>query len=124
MTPTASGSASWSPPGNYAYPAGSNFFLTGEPLKGVNPPPPADRYPRPFKPDVPCETQQAPDLRSNPLDPPTPTKVNFDSPQVKAGVADATAKAVTWLRKTLEREVARTLPEGLLDAAHEPQRDR
>ena len=34
----------------------------------------------------------------------TPTKVNLDSPQVKAGVADATTKAVTWLRKTLERE--------------------
>ena len=53
---------------------------------------------------MPCETQQAPDLRSNPVDPPTPTKVNFDSPQVKAGVADATAKAVTWLRKALERD--------------------
>jgi phospholipid/cholesterol/gamma-HCH transport system substrate-binding protein len=91
-------------PANYAYPLGSNFFLTGEPLKGVNPPPPANRYPRPYKPDVPCETQQAPDLRSNPLDPPTPTKINLNSPQVKAGVADATAKAVTWLRKTLARE--------------------
>jgi phospholipid/cholesterol/gamma-HCH transport system substrate-binding protein len=91
-------------PGNYAYPLGSNFFLTGEPLKGVNPPPPAQKYPRPYRPDVPCETQQAPDLRSNPLAPPTPTKVDLNSPQVKAGVAAATAKAVTWMRKELKLE--------------------
>ena len=40
-TPTASGSASWSPRPNYAYPLGTGkFFLTGQPLKGVNPPPP------------------------------------------------------------------------------------
>jgi phospholipid/cholesterol/gamma-HCH transport system substrate-binding protein len=91
-------------PSNYAYPAGSNFFLTGEPLKGINPPPPADRYPRPYKPDVPCETQQSPDLRSNPLAPPTPTKVDLTSPQVKAGDAAATTKTVTWLRDLLKRE--------------------
>jgi hypothetical protein len=91
-------------PANYAYPAGSNFFLTGEPLKGVNPPPPADRYPRPYKPDVPCETQQSPDLRSNPLPPPTPIKVNMGSPQVQAGNAAATAKAVTWLRDLLKSD--------------------
>jgi phospholipid/cholesterol/gamma-HCH transport system substrate-binding protein len=91
-------------PGNYAYPLGSNFFLTGQPLKGVNPPPPAQRYPRPYRPDVPCETQQAPDLRSNPGSLPTPVKVNLSSPQVQAGAAKATAKAVTWLRDLLARE--------------------
>jgi virulence factor Mce-like protein len=91
-------------PANYAYPLGSNWFLTGEPLKGVNPPPPANRYPRPFKPDVACETQQAPDLRSNPLPAPEGTKINLASPAVKAANADATANAVTWLRKLLERE--------------------
>jgi hypothetical protein len=31
-------------------------------------------------------------------------KINLDSPQVKAANADATAKAVTWLRKLLERD--------------------
>jgi len=91
-------------PANYAYPLGSNFFLTGEPLKGVNPPPPAQKYPRPFKPDVPCETQQAPDLRSNPLPAPQGTKINLSSPAVKAANATATTKAVTWLRKLLDRE--------------------
>jgi hypothetical protein len=53
---------------------------------------------------VPCETQQAPDLRSNPLDPPTPTKIDLSLPQVQAGNAAATAKAVTWLRDLLKTE--------------------
>jgi phospholipid/cholesterol/gamma-HCH transport system substrate-binding protein len=91
-------------PANYAYPLGSNFFLTGEPLKGVNPPPPAQKYPRPFKPDVPCETQQAPDLRSNALPAPKGTKINLTSPAVKAANAAATTKAVTWLRRLLDSE--------------------
>jgi phospholipid/cholesterol/gamma-HCH transport system substrate-binding protein len=92
-------------PANYAYPLGTdNFFLTGSPLQGVNPAPPAQRYPRPYRPDVPCETQQAPDLHSNPLAAPKGYKANLDSPQVKAGVSAATAKAVTWLRGALKRE--------------------
>jgi phospholipid/cholesterol/gamma-HCH transport system substrate-binding protein len=92
-------------PGNYAYPLGTdNVFLTGSPIQGVNPPPPAQRYPRPYKPDVPCETQQAPDLHSDPLAAPTGHKVNLASPVVQAGVNKATAKAVTWLRQTLKRE--------------------
>jgi len=66
--------------------------------------PPAQRYPRPYRPDGPCETQQAPDLRSNPGPVPTPTKVNLDSPQVQAGSAKATAKAVEWLRKLLAQD--------------------
>jgi len=91
-------------PGNYAYPLGSNFFLTGQPLKGVNPPPPAQKYPRPYRPDVPCETQQAPDLRSNPSSLPTPINVDLGSPKVQAGVASYTTKAVTWLRKLLKQD--------------------
>jgi hypothetical protein len=91
-------------PANYAYPAGSNFFLTGQPLKGVNPPPPANRYPRPYKPDVPCETQQAPDLRSNPLPAPQGTKIDLGSSAVQAANAAATTKAVGFLRKLLDQE--------------------
>jgi phospholipid/cholesterol/gamma-HCH transport system substrate-binding protein len=89
---------------NYAYPLGSNFFLTASPLKGVNPAPPAEKYPRPFKPDVPCETQQAPDLRSNPLPAPTGTKIDFSNAAVQAANTKATAKAVDWLRALLKRE--------------------
>jgi virulence factor Mce-like protein len=91
-------------PGNYAYPLGSNWFLTGSPLKGVNPTPPANRYPRPYRPDVPCETQQAPDLRSNPSSLPTPINVDLGSAKVQAGVASYTEKAVTWLRKMLKQD--------------------
>jgi phospholipid/cholesterol/gamma-HCH transport system substrate-binding protein len=89
---------------NYAYPLGSNWFLTAQPLKGVNPAPPAQKYPRPFKPDVPCETQQAPDLRSNPLPAPQGTKIDLGSSAVQAANATATTKAVEWLRKLLEHE--------------------
>jgi virulence factor Mce-like protein len=91
-------------PANYAYPLGSNFFLTGEPLKGVNPPPPAQKYPRPFKPDVPCETQQSPDLRSNPLPAPDGTKIDLGSSAVQAANAAATTKAVDWLRKLIKQD--------------------
>jgi phospholipid/cholesterol/gamma-HCH transport system substrate-binding protein len=89
---------------NYAYPLGSNWFLTSQPLKGVNPVPPAQRYPRPYKPDVPCETQQPPDLRSNPLPAPDGTKIDLTSAAAQAANAKATAKAVDWLRALLERE--------------------
>jgi ABC-type transporter Mla subunit MlaD len=50
--------------GLYAYPLpGGRFMLTGQPLEGANPP--AAPQP-PLRPDVPCETQQPPDLRSYP----------------------------------------------------------
>ena len=53
--------------GNYTYPTAAGQFLQSTfPLMGANPPPPAKKTP--FRPDVPCETQQAPDLRSSPLD--------------------------------------------------------
>lgn len=52
-------------PGDYATPVGANrFLMTSSPLLGVNPPPPLTKTP--FRPDVPCETQDPPDLRSIP----------------------------------------------------------
>ncbi|TML02739.1 MAG: MCE family protein [Actinobacteria bacterium] len=89
---------------NYAYPLGSNWFLTAQPLKGVNPAPPAQKYPRQYRPDVPCETQQPPDLRSNPLPAPQGTKVDLTSAAAQAANATATTKAVDWLRGLLQRE--------------------
>jgi phospholipid/cholesterol/gamma-HCH transport system substrate-binding protein len=45
------------------------FLLTTTPLIGANPPPPIPHDAKsPLRPDVPCETQQPPDLRTNPLD--------------------------------------------------------
>ncbi len=47
----------------YAYPSGTDkFFLTGNPLQGVNPPTPKNHARPPLRPDVPCETQQPPNL--------------------------------------------------------------
>jgi phospholipid/cholesterol/gamma-HCH transport system substrate-binding protein len=51
----------------FAYPFGTDrFFFTGEPIQGVNPPVPQGHKRSPLRPDVPCETQQPPDLRTIP----------------------------------------------------------
>jgi phospholipid/cholesterol/gamma-HCH transport system substrate-binding protein len=51
----------------FAYPFGTDkFFFTSNPLQGVNPPVPQGHKRSPLRPDVPCETQQAPDLRTIP----------------------------------------------------------
>jgi hypothetical protein len=51
----------------FAYPLGTDrFFFTGNPIQGVNPPVPQNHKRSPLRPDVPCETQQAPDLRTIP----------------------------------------------------------
>jgi len=51
----------------FAYPLGTDrFFFTGNPIQGVNPPVPQGHRRSPLRADVPCETQQAPDLRTVP----------------------------------------------------------
>ena len=82
---------------SYAYGLNDGrFFLTGLPLQGVNPP--KQDTPPPLQPDVPCETQQPPDLATVVQAPPEATKVNHDAPAVKAAVAKEKAEAVEWLR--------------------------
>ncbi len=51
------------PSANFVYRANGRFFFNTQPLAGVNPPP-ADLPP--LRPDVPCETQERPDLGSIP----------------------------------------------------------
>ena len=54
-------------PPKFAYPLGTDrFFFTGDPIQGVNPPVPQNHKRSPLRPDVPCETQQPPDLRTIP----------------------------------------------------------
>ena len=66
-TPTASGSGSCSPRrSSPTRSAPTRFFFTGQPLQGVNPPVPQNHKRSPLRPDVPCETQQPPDLRTIP----------------------------------------------------------
>jgi phospholipid/cholesterol/gamma-HCH transport system substrate-binding protein len=78
----------------FATPAGSNrFLLSDRPILGANPPKPAKRSP--LRPDVPCETQERPDLRTNPQAPPSQS-FRVSDPPATAELA-ARTKAVKWL---------------------------
>ena len=52
------------PTANFIYRANGRFLFNTQPLQGINPAP-ADMPP--LRPEVPCETQEAPDLTSRPL---------------------------------------------------------
>jgi phospholipid/cholesterol/gamma-HCH transport system substrate-binding protein len=78
------------------------FGTTPEPLLGANPPKPTKRPPLNGK--VPCETQQTPDLRTNPAAPPPQRQVNTSSSAFESRSALAQGKAVNWLRKQLKTE--------------------
>jgi hypothetical protein len=85
--------------GLYAYPepAGS-FLVTGNPLMGANPP----AAPRPpLKPDVPCETQQQPDLRSIPSAKPAAIKASVPANR-QGALLKLRDKAVKWLRGSIK----------------------
>jgi hypothetical protein len=74
------------------------FFQAAAPVLGVNPPPAPERPP--LRPEVPCETQQRPDLRTIPGLPPTQVKTSLDP----ARYAKAKAAAVDWLRGRVKAE--------------------
>ena len=71
------------------------------PIVGVNPPKPAARPP--LRPDVACETQQPPDLRTVPGDPPPSVRTNPDDPKVKARYAKARETAIAVLADELKQ---------------------
>jgi virulence factor Mce-like protein len=88
--------------GNFVYPLNQDqFFLTTQPLIGTNPPKPVKRTP--LRNDVPCETQQQPDLRTIPGQVPQPTKA-----QIPASRLDDYNKmveaAVKDVRKSIDAE--------------------
>jgi phospholipid/cholesterol/gamma-HCH transport system substrate-binding protein len=85
----------------FATPMGSNrFLLSDKPILGANPPKPAKRSP--LRADVPCETQEQPDLRTNIQ---RPEQGSF---RVREAPADAEAaareRAVDWLRESLAKQ--------------------
>jgi hypothetical protein len=91
-------------PPKFAYPFGTDkFFLTGQPLQGVNPPTPKDHARPPLRPDVPCETQQPPDLRTIPQ--PAPAPVELPTPSLTART-EALQQTVDWLRNQFDAKVA------------------
>jgi virulence factor Mce-like protein len=86
----------------FAYPFGDGrFFLTGEPLQGVNPPTPDHHKRPPLRPDVACETQQQPDLRTIPD--PAP-KGHELQPVDPAKVQQALEETVTFLRGKIKEQ--------------------
>ena len=88
------------------------FATTPEPLIGANPPRPAERPP--LDATKPCETQEQPDLRTNPAGPPPQRQVDTSTPAFQARYSQARAKAVDWLRDQLKAEGL----DGLLDVAN------
>jgi hypothetical protein len=79
------------------------FILTGQPLQGINPPPPVKRAP--LRPDVACETQQQPDLRTKVGSPPPGRKIEMpDTPEAQKRYAEAQAYAVKWLKDRIKTE--------------------
>ena len=82
----------------YATAMGSNgeFLLTDRAPVGANPPKPAMRSP--LRPDVPCETQQQPDLRTRQTRPAGTFKVR-DAPEEME--QKAREIAVAWLQNEL-----------------------
>jgi phospholipid/cholesterol/gamma-HCH transport system substrate-binding protein len=89
------------------------FATTPEPLIGANPPRPAKRPP--LDADTPCETQEPPDLRTNPAGPPPQREVDTSTAAFQARYAQARGKAVDWLRKQLKVEGL----DGLLDVVEQ-----
>lgn len=87
---------------NYAYPITSNrFFLTGAPLLGTNPP--RQGTPPPLRADVPCETQEPPDLRTRVGPVPPAIRVNHNAPGAAEARRKAKAEAIRWLRRDIDR---------------------
>jgi hypothetical protein len=101
--------------------APGRFATSALPIKGANPPKPPSRPP--LRPDVACETQEQPDLRSRPTSPPPQRRIDTNDPKYKARLAMARGKAITWLEKQLKYEgldkqlkvVDRDATEALLD---------
>jgi phospholipid/cholesterol/gamma-HCH transport system substrate-binding protein len=85
--------------GNYTYQLNPGQFLqTGSPILGTNPPP--DKGLPPLRPDVPCETQQTPDLNTIPGPPPQQVQAKADPARAER----AKTIAVDWLRDEVKRE--------------------
>jgi hypothetical protein len=86
----------------FAYPFGTDkYFLTGQPLQGVNPPTPKNHARPPLRADVPCETQQPPDLRTSPD--PAPQGTALSQPSA-AAENQALQKTVDWLRRDIKAD--------------------
>ena len=88
---------------NYAYALGDGrFFFTELPVQGVNPPKMDEP---PYVPDVPCETQDPPNLQTRPADPPAGVKVNQNAPGALERRIASREIARSWMAEELQRSV-------------------
>jgi phospholipid/cholesterol/gamma-HCH transport system substrate-binding protein len=78
------------------------YGTTPEPLLGANPPKPERRPP--LNADVPCETQENPDLRTVAAAPPEQKTVDTTTPAFQARYARARSQAIDWLEGQLKAE--------------------
>ncbi|MGZ4269833.1 MAG: MlaD family protein [Solirubrobacteraceae bacterium] len=85
---------------SFAYPDPSGGFFVGDQIQGVNPPVAGNRPRPPLRSDVPCETQQSPDLRTKAGPAPSGGVKLSDPP--KAAKIKALADAVDQLRSQIK----------------------
>ena len=109
--------------GQFATPLDSNrFLLTDKPILGANPPRPESRPP--LRPDVPCETQVQPDLRTQQAAPPQQSfKVrDVTDPAAVEREARARAAATDRLRDSLRGQGKETpVSDDLITGAELPE---
>ena len=90
--------------------AGANVVALGDdqtavtalPVLGVNPRAPEQRPP--LRPNVTCETQEKPDLRSEKGAPPPQQTFKLDTPQLQARWLKAQTAAIEYARKLLDQQ--------------------
>ncbi len=110
--------------GNYASVLGDGrFFFTDLPVQGVNPPAKKDGPP-PLRADVPCETQERPDLRTKIQPPPTQVRIDHHAPGSAERRAKATRELMKWMERALKSsglDETYTLSDEPLTAADLPK---
>ena len=100
---------------NFVYNSALGPIGTTNPIQGVNPPKPinADGSMRrpPLRADVACETQQVPDVQTNPGAPPQQTSAStLTSAAARARYQEAEATAIKFVQRSIKAEgLSRTL---------------
>jgi hypothetical protein len=85
---------------NFAVPLGDGrFYLTDTPVEGVNPPKMAQPK---FRADVPCETQEPPDLRTVAGPAPRQIRIDQNAPGAAARRTRARSVALDWMRDQMK----------------------
>jgi hypothetical protein len=85
---------------NFAVPVGDGrFYLTDTPVEGVNPP----KMSQPaFHPEVPCETQERPDLRTQAAPAPRQFRIDQAAPGAAARRVKARTVVLDWMRDQMK----------------------